>query len=69
MAINEWLLLGLVLNGPLAGYLLIRLFLFKFVCYADPVNPYNSTVQTKETKSPPVSGAGPPDAGTGGETG
>jgi len=62
MAINQLALLGTVLNFPLLAYVLIRWWFIKRFRYVPIEN-------TGQTKSPPVSGAGLPDAGTGGETG
>lgn len=82
MLINEWALMALVLNVPFGAYLLIRWWLFKRVRYVQPANssapvkykcarwPVSyRVIRLPSAQSLPVSGAGPPDAGTGGETG
>ncbi|PTQ67883.1 hypothetical protein [Pseudomonas sp. GV071] len=70
MAMNEWALLGVVLNLPLLAYLLIRWWFNNRFTYVGPSpQPNAPLVDRHKHQSPPVSGAGPPDAGTGGETG
>jgi hypothetical protein len=70
MAMNEWALLGVVLNLPLLAYLLIRWWFISRFKYVEPAtHPSNQPANRQELQSPPVSGAGPPVTGTGGETG
>ena len=82
MLINEWALMALVFNVPFCAYLLLRWWLFKRVSYVVPSKSGAAlkykrarwpvrylVIRLPRTQSLPVSGAGPPDAGTGGETG
>ena len=69
MAMNQWVLLGLVLNCPVLAYLLIGwLFRSRYIYVTPPAQP-SMVGSVQKHQSPPVSGAGPPGAGTGGETG